>query len=146
MTREVILKQSYELDAERLFALLSTPAALEQWLSPSDDIPMRVVEHQFEVGGQYRFHYHQPDGERLVVEGEFTEITPPTHISFTWQWLEPDRHAARPTLVSWILSATGASTELTVVHSQMPDDNFAERHQQGWQATLMRLQRFVSVT
>ena len=139
MENTLIVRQHFDISTARLFQLLSQPMYLEQWFSPSPDIEVNVMEHEFQLGGKYRLQYTQPDGSVVVVCGEFTEIEPGSRISFTWTWQKPDVHADIPTLVTWVLVAKNLGTELTVLHQKIPDSEFHQRHKLGWLGAMDRL-------
>lgn len=139
MHEPIVLHQRFGISCARLFELLSTPAHMEAWFSPADDIPVKVLQHAFEVSGTYALQYTQPDGSPVVVAGKFVQIEEPSIISFTWEWQQGDEHASIPTLVTWLLKEQNGGCELTVIHERLPDQDYFARHQNGWLGALQRL-------
>jgi uncharacterized protein YndB with AHSA1/START domain len=140
MHEPLVLRQQYKLSRPRLYALLSTPLHMEAWFSPSDDIPVKVLQHDFRVGGEYKLQYAEPGGGHVIVAGKFVQIEAPRLISFTWEWQQGDIHTAIPTVVTWLLNENDTGTEFTVLHERMPDKDYFERHKGGWLGALQRLQ------
>lgn len=139
MEEDLILRQQFSISKPRLFSLLSTPAYMEQWLSPAKEISLKVTLHEFKDGGKYQLNYTTPDGNSIIAEGIFIQIDPSDIISFTWEWLPPDVHAGIPTIVTWRLIEKGKNTELTIIHGKIQDKSFYERHKEGWQGSINQL-------
>ena len=145
-TVPLIIKRQYDVAPARLFELLTTPDHLEKWFSPDESIPVRVLAHDFRVGGDYRLRYTMPGDIEIEVHGEFIQIDEPDLITFSWVWQEPDIHSEIHTIVTWRLLEKNEQTELTVIHDQMPSQEFHDRHQNGWTGTLGRLEKLVAKT
>jgi uncharacterized protein YndB with AHSA1/START domain len=111
---------------------------MKRWFAPSDDFAVPVVEADVRVGGRYRIVMHSPDGEEHDVRGEYREIVPNEKLVFTWAWRStPERES----LVTVRLRPAGAGTELTVTHEQFFDAEARDKHRQGWEGCLGRLER-----
>lgn len=142
MEEALILRQIFAVSKPRLFKLLSTPEYLEQWFSPSEQIMILVMRHEFIKGGRFQVQYTLPDGNKIVASGEFICIDPNDMLSFTWEWQPPDIHAGVSTIVTWRLIEKDQGTELTVIHEKIPDKACYERHHAGWVGTFNRLSNF----
>ena len=127
----------------QVFRALTDPEMLPRWFSPSEDIGTEILQHDFRVGGSYRFGFLFPDGERNIVAGVFREIVSPKRLVFTWTWEPPDPHAGVETLVTIVLREDEDSTEIVVTHDRFPRHELRDRHDAGWQATLDRLEIFL---
>jgi len=138
------LSASFQISQHRLFELLSTPNYLEQWLSPDENISIKVIEYNFIVGGKYIFEYTRPDGLPTECHGEFITIKNPTEISMSWVWQKPDNHADINSTVTWLLQQVENETKLTIIHDNA-NSQFYERHKIGWNDTLKRLTTLISV-
>jgi uncharacterized protein YndB with AHSA1/START domain len=81
------------------------------------------------------------DGRTYKVEGEFSEVVPPSKLVFTWR---PDWDAPNETRVTYLLEpldhlseSPGQGTRLTVRHEGFADRTAACRaHGSGWQRVL----------
>ncbi|MBI1985544.1 MAG: SRPBCC domain-containing protein [Rhodospirillales bacterium] len=135
----VIVKRQYSVSRKRVFYAFATAKALENWFSPASDIATRVDEFDFRPGGRYRISFHIPGGTWSSVAGKFVQIDPPSVLSFTWCWEEPDPHAGILTEVDIHFRDLGDTTEIVVTHSKMPTVEMQSRHTEGWAGALNRL-------
>jgi len=140
---ELILRRSYPHSRDRVFDAFANPGALEQWFSPAPDIPTKVIDFDFRLGGRYRIGFTLPDGIRNSVSGEFTRIERPTQLCFTWCWDKPDPHAGVNTLVTINFVDNDGATEIVVIH-KMEDAEMRSRHSVGWLGALERLQGWLA--
>jgi len=80
-------------------------------------------------------------GDEHDVSGVYREVVPNEKIVFTWAWKStPERES----LVTVQLKADGGGTLLTLTHEQFFDDDARDRHQQGWSASLNKLEKFLA--
>lgn len=139
-SKPVVATRRYAVAPETVYRVLTDPALIVRWWSPSADIPVVVETWELERGGRWRFAYLQPDGIVSIVGGTFREISPGERLVFTWIWEPPDPHAGVETLVTIVLAPVPGGTELTVTHERFPDRATRDRHDVGWQTTLDRLE------
>jgi len=104
----------------KVWAALTHPAAIQGWM---DDETVKV---NLRVGGRYRLF----DGETT---GKFTRIQKPNRLEYTW------RQAGWPkgwadSLVRWELKAVGKRTQVRLTHSQFPNADERDSHDEGWDA------------
>ena len=57
---------------------------MSRWLRPSPEVTLRVLTFEFRVGGAYRFAYHLPGGQTVIIRGSYRVIAPPSKIVFSW--------------------------------------------------------------
>jgi len=55
------------------------PEHIAHWWGPKG-MKTRVVEHNFKVGGTWKFAMAMPDGNEFISEGTYTEISEPNKI------------------------------------------------------------------
>ncbi len=136
----VFVRRHVRASRKQVFRAFTEPEILPRWFSPSADIRTEILEHDFRVGGRYRFGFRFPDGERNTVTGMFREIASPERLVFTWTWEPPDPHAGVETLVTIVLREDEDGTEIVVTHDRFPRHEIRDRHDAGWQTTLDRLE------
>lgn len=114
---------------ETVFTFLTEPAKLLRWIGVEaslDPVP----------GGAFRI---SPNG-RDVIRGTFLQVVPHRKVVFTWGYENP---AGRPppdsTTVTIILEPKGQGTLLRLWHTGLTGEAI-ERHAQGWQHYLSRLE------
>jgi uncharacterized protein YndB with AHSA1/START domain len=79
-----------------VFAAFASAEVVAQWLTPAPDVKLTVLELEFREGGRYRFAYETPDGQRMLVGGEYRRIEAPTRLVFSWLIEPPDVHDRTP--------------------------------------------------
>ena len=137
----VLLKRHFAAPVQKLFQAWSDPVYLRKWHAPG---AMTVVqcEVDFRVGGRYRFMMQNSgDDGRHGVHGEYLEIVENSLLRFTWQW---DGSSVR-TEVELRFSASGNGSELQLKHTQFPDADARDRHNQGWVGVLDNLAKFLDL-
>lgn len=87
----VLVRGHIRASRKHVFRAFTDPKKLPRWFSPSADIGTEILEHDFRVGGRYRFGFRFPDGERTTVTGVFREIASGERLVFTWSWEPPTR-------------------------------------------------------
>jgi uncharacterized protein YndB with AHSA1/START domain len=74
--REIVLSRAFDAPRERVFAALTTPAAVRQWLAPCD-FTLAECEMDLRVGGAWRLLMRRPDGEEFAMRGVYREVSAP---------------------------------------------------------------------
>lgn len=120
----------------RVFAAFADAALVAEWLRPSPDVKLTVLDFDFRVGGVYRFAYDASDGKRMIVGGTFREIVRPSKIVFSWLIEPPDEHAGIDSEVSVTLAPHADATELTIRHANFGRVDADKRHEEGWTGAL----------
>jgi uncharacterized protein YndB with AHSA1/START domain len=139
----LVLELSWTLAAppERVFGALTDPAALAEWWGPSGFTTPEIDLHLF-VGGHYRLGMQPPEGELFHLAGEFIEISPPSRLSYTFQWEEPDPDD-RETVVRLSLDAVGEATRLSLSQGEFTTAARLDLHRSGWAESVMKLRRLI---
>jgi uncharacterized protein YndB with AHSA1/START domain len=131
------LVRTIKAPPEKVFAAWTEPKTLKKWMSPTEQMEVTVAETDLRIGGRYRIVMREADGKEHRVGGVYKEIAKPGRLAFTWGWegsTNPD------TLVTLELRKKGASTELTLTHSQFADDGTRDHHNTGWMGCIGRLE------
>jgi uncharacterized protein YndB with AHSA1/START domain len=136
---ELRLKLSATLDAPPsvVFRACTEPDELAKWWGPAGFISPSV-ELDLRPGGRYRIAMQPPDGELFHLSGEFREVDPPTVLSYSFVWEEPDPDD-QPTIVTLSFRDLGESTELTVDQGPFATEARRALHKAGWGDSLARL-------
>ena len=141
------IKRTYRATREQVFRAWTNPDALRKWFYPSDDFKTPVAEVDLQVGGAYRIQMVAPNGEKHTVGGVYKEITSPEKLVFTWAW-EPgsgcgssESEATSVTLVTVELHEKGSETEVVLTHERLPNVESRDKHNEGWDGCLSRLER-----
>ena len=135
-SRGVEVRRLLNASPVKVFAAFADKLLVAQWLRPSPDVKLTVLELDFRPGGTYRFAYDVSDAQRMVVGGTFRTIEPPSRIVFSWLIEPPDEHAGIDSEVTVMLVPHGSSTELTIRHANFGRADADLRHEQGWRGAL----------
>lgn len=129
------LRRRLNASAAKVYAAWTQPAQLMQWMHPFDTVCIHA-EADLRVGGRFRIVMRQPDGEEHDVSGVYREVVPNEKLVFTWAWRStPERES----LVTIVLRADGAATDLTLTHERFFDEAARDAHEGGWSSALDRL-------
>jgi uncharacterized protein YndB with AHSA1/START domain len=140
------LEHRYAAPRERVFEAWTNPEVLKRWwaAAPTWETPLAEVDAR--EGGGYRLSMRTDTGDVHTVRGEYTEVSPPERLAYTWSWEEgPDAAMAgsESTLVVVEFMEDGDSTLVKLTHSGFASDDIREMHVQGWRAVLANLERNV---
>ena len=122
----LITRRTIRASAARLFDAWTQPEQLRAWWGPRP-VTCSGAEIDLRVGGRYRIANALPDGTTLVIEGEFQVVEAPRRLVYTWRAGEDQ--ASRVTVR---FEPRGDSTEVIVVHEQIPSETIRESHEGGW--------------
>lgn len=126
VTREVRIRAR----PETIFPFFTDPALMVRWMGAA-------AEAEPEPGGLYRVDINGG----YVARGEFVEIVQPERVVFTWGW-EAEDSLVRPgtSTVEVTLTPDGEETLVRLVHRDLPSEDSAAAHTEGWEHYLARLE------
>jgi uncharacterized protein YndB with AHSA1/START domain len=112
----VEVRQHLKAVPARVFSAFAEAHLVAQWLRPSPDVTLSVLQFEFREGGAYRFAYHLPEGHTVLIGGTYRRIEPPAKIVFSWIIEPPDEHAGIESEVTVTLVANSDGTDLVIRH------------------------------
>jgi len=135
------IKRFINAPRARVYAAWTDPEQLKQWWGPKR---MRTQSLAFDprVGGKYRWTLVNDEGEEMTVFGEYSELIPGKKIVFTWHWDDDEAWKDRDSIVTVELSDHDGGTELRLTHEQLPSVESRDRHNEGWNVVIDRLEEF----
>lgn len=128
---------------ERVFAAFASAELVAQWLTPSPEVKLSVLEFDFREGGRYRFAYDTPEGQRMLVGGVYRKIDAPVRLEFSWLIEPPDVHAGIESQVTVAITASASGSDVLILHERFGRTDANERHAAGWAGALQQLQQLV---
>jgi uncharacterized protein YndB with AHSA1/START domain len=137
------IKRFINAPRDRVYHAWTDPAQLKEWWGP-ESVRTRNFAADVRVGGKYRWDLINQEGEEMSVFGEYRELVPGKKIVFTWQWDDDDVWENRTSIVTVELSDRDGGTELLLKHEQLPSEESRDRHNEGWNSVLDRLEKFFS--
>jgi uncharacterized protein YndB with AHSA1/START domain len=114
---------------ETVFEFFTDPVKAVRWMGDDATLDPRP-------GGIYKVAMN----EQYVAIGEYVEVDPPHHLSFTWGWKDDlERMPPGSSTVDITLEPDGDATVVRLVHSGIPTQEAADSHRGGWNRFLPRL-------
>ncbi len=137
---ELTIERVFNHPVEKVFAFVTKSEFLAQWWGPES---MTVPVHQlnFETTGPWHSTMENADGEQFTVSGQVTHVNPPHSVGFTWAWHDDDNKRGADTHVQFTLIAQGDATKFTLHHTELANQDTADRHNAGWNSSLNKLER-----
>lgn len=71
--RTLSIRKTLDAPVELVWEAWTEPEHLAQWWVPKG-MPVRIVEHDFRVGGKWKYVMPMPDGSEFISEGQYSEI------------------------------------------------------------------------
>ena len=105
MKRDLAFERIYPYTPEQVWAALTDPDALAEWLMESDFQPF--------VGHKFQFRTEPGPGFDGIVNCEVIEVERPYRLAYTWQ----GGPMKKPTTVTWTLDAIDGGTRLRLEHT-----------------------------
>ncbi|HWV44672.1 MAG TPA: SRPBCC domain-containing protein [Nitrospira sp.] len=127
---------------DRVYDAWTDPAQLRQWFGP-ENVRTRKFTADVRVGGNYRWDLTSPEGEEMSAFGEYKELVPGKKIVFTWQWDNDEAWENRTSVVTIELVESRGGTELRLKHEKLPSEESRDRHNEGWNSLLDKLEQFL---
>ena len=137
------IKRFINAPRSRVYAAWTDPAQLKEWWGP-ESVRTRNFVAEARVGGKYRWDLINQADEEMSVFGEYRELVPEKKIVFTWKWDDDEVWENRDSIVTVELSDRDGGTELLLKHEQLPSEESRDRHNEGWNSVLDRLEKFFS--
>jgi len=126
----------------RVYKAWTDPAELQRWFGP-EDVRTIKIDADVRVGGKYRWDLLKQDGDEWACLGEYRELLPGKKIVFTWKWEDDESWENHNSIVTVEFSARDGGTEVKLTHEQLPSEESRDRHNQGWNSVLDRLEKFL---
>jgi uncharacterized protein YndB with AHSA1/START domain len=134
--RRVDVTQVFECSRDVLFNVWTDPHHFSRWWGPKG---WEAYDCMLDVrpGGRWRSSFRRPGGEDVHIGGQYVDVTPPVHISFSWNsygTLSADDQS----LVELEFVELGHHTELRITHTKLTTGE-AEDMDIGWISALQSL-------
>lgn len=71
--RTITLKRTFNAPLNLVWDAGTQSEHIAQWWSPKG-ITTKVIEHDFKVGGKWKYRMPMPNGQEFIAEGQYTVI------------------------------------------------------------------------
>ena len=133
----LVISRTYPASVERVFKAWTDANQLGQWFAPTDDYTTKASV-DLQVGHEYRIAITHKGGNVHTILGTYRLIEPPRKLVYTWRW---EGGPAADTLVTVDFTPEGEATKVTITHEHFTNTEDRDRHNEGWNGCLNRLQR-----
>jgi uncharacterized protein YndB with AHSA1/START domain len=137
--RTLTLRKTFDAPVELVWEAWTQPDHIAQWWGPKG-MAIKVVEHNFKVGGKWKYVMPMPNGSEFISEGEYSEIVKLRKIVTSANF----RPMTEGVEVRVMFEKTGDKTNFvfSVVH---PTEEYCKQQEKmgfynGWGSTLSRLE------
>lgn len=125
---------------DRVYAAWTDVTQLKHWFGP-ENVQTRDIIADAREGGEFRWDLINSEGEEMTMRGQFRELQPGKKIVFTWQWQNDEDWKNHTSIVTVELFDGDGGTELRLIHEQLPSEESRDRHNQGWNSALDKLEK-----
>jgi uncharacterized protein YndB with AHSA1/START domain len=148
MTTKAAEKTSLEITrfikapSARVYKAWTDPAELQRWFGPENVRTINIAA-EVRVGGKYCWNLVNQDGEEMSCRGEYRELVPGRKVVFTWKWDDDEAWENHNSVVTVEFSPRDGGTEVKLTHERLPSTESRDRHNEGWNSVLDRLEKFL---
>jgi len=135
------IKRFINAPRARVYAAWTDPTQLKEWWGP-ERVRTRNLVADARVGGKYRWDLTNPEGEEMTVFGEYRELVPGKKIVFSWKWDDDENWEEHNSVVTVEFSDRDGGTDVRLIHEKLPNAESRDRHNEGWNSVLDRLEKF----
>jgi uncharacterized protein YndB with AHSA1/START domain len=133
----LVISRIYPASVDRVFKAWTDANQLGQWFAPTDDYTTQASV-DLQVGHEYRIAINHKGGNVHTILGAYRLIDPPRKLVYTWRW---EGGPMNDTLVTVDFAPEGEATKVTITHEQFTNTEDRDKHNEGWNGCLNRLQR-----
>ena len=140
--RILTIRKTFNVPRETVWEAWTRPEHILQWWAPPQ-MKIIIVEHNFKVGGTWKYSAPMPDGSEFISEGVYTEIIAPEKIVTSASF----RPMTEGVIIQVLFEEQGDKTDFTfsVIH---PTEEYCRQQEKmgfynGWGSAFKRLEDFL---
>jgi uncharacterized protein YndB with AHSA1/START domain len=137
--RTLTIRKTFDAPVDLVWEAWTQPNHIARWWGPKG-MAIDVVEHNFHVGGVWRYVMPMPDGSNFISEGVYSEIVKPQKIVTSANF----RPMTEGVTIKVLFDERGDKTEFifSVIH---PTEEYCRQQEKmgfynGWGSALERLE------
>lgn len=135
-TQELHIERMFNTNKEHVFEAWTNSEHLATWFSPNPEVSVEA-NLDLQTGGAYSLSFGF-----ATVRGTYKDISPYDKLVFTWQW-DHEKHIPEM-LISLSFESIESGTKMTLIHSQLLNDEEISGHKEGWESNLANLEAFLN--
>ena len=126
------LERTFNAPREEVFEAWTSPEVMRRWWAAEHDWGTPRAEVDLREGGRILVSMAEAGGEPVhTFSGEYLEVRPPEHLSFTVEWQGPDGDGTVSTVTVEFSEAPDGTT-VVLTHSGLPSEESRLEHEDGW--------------
>ncbi|KNG94922.1 SRPBCC domain-containing protein [Pseudaestuariivita atlantica] len=135
-------ERSFNLSPDRLWHLVTDAKEREKWSTPDEDHTLVAEKIDLREGGHEHHRCGPADEPMYTVDTRWYHLNAPASACFT-ETLNFGGMSGSVSLVTYLLTATGTGTDLTidVAITSLDDEAPISEHEAGWAGAIDRLTR-----
>ena len=138
------ISRRFRAPPEKVFEYVSRTEHLLKWWGP-EGTTLPEQHLAFDRPGPWMSVMMNAEGQRFKVSGHVTKVDPPHMVGFTWAWHdEHDKRGVESHVTIRLVPAANGGTEFELSHVDLPGDDVAANHEQGWSSSLRKLERLAN--
>jgi len=71
--RTITINRTFNAPIELVWEAWTQPEHIAKWWSPKG-MKTKIIEHDFNVGGKWKYSMPMPNGQEFIADGKYTEI------------------------------------------------------------------------
>lgn len=128
---ELVIERLFDAPQALVWQAWTDPDMLARWSAPRE-LTIPKAESDVRVGGQYRVVMQAPDGRQYRLRGEYRELTPPSRLVMTHQWINADGSLDPETVCTITFEPRGQKTHMTFHQAGFGTAPSRDGHRGGW--------------
>lgn len=143
--RTITIKRTFDAHIDLVWEAWTQADHIVKWWGPKG-VQTEIVTHEFKVGGKWKYIMAMPNGHDFIAEGEYLEISAPTKLVTSANFLPMTEGVTMEVL----LKENGDQTDFTfhVIHKTEEYKLQQEKMgvYNGWGSVFDRLHEFLEAT
>lgn len=128
---ELVIERIFDAPRALVWKAWTDPDMLARWSAPRE-LSIAEAQSDVRVGCQYRVVMQAPDGRQYRLRGEYRELTPPSRLVMTHQWINEDGSLDPETVCTVTFEPRGQKTHMTFHHVGFGTAPSRDGHRGGW--------------
>jgi uncharacterized protein YndB with AHSA1/START domain len=140
--RMLTIKRTFDVPRKLVWEAWTKPEHIVQWWAP-EGMQIKVIEHQFKVGGKWNYIMAMPDGNEFICDGIYSEIIEPEKIVTSANF----KPMTEGVILKVLFEEKDGKTDFTfsVIH---PTEEYCKQQEKmgfynGWGSAFDRLNNFL---
>jgi uncharacterized protein YndB with AHSA1/START domain len=137
---DLTMERTFAAPADRVFDAFTSEEVMKRWWQAGTGWDTPEARVDLRVGGEIRVVMHDPAKDALYGGGgRYTEIDPPSRLSFTWIWDDDTDQVEQ--LIEIEFSERDGQTHMRFTHRNLWDEETLADHEDGWNKVFDNLSR-----